>query len=160
MTTSEMPCVIDTSKIPSNGLELKLDATPAQKEKIAERLGIIRLSELKSRVLVTKDTFITVHASFTAQVIQKDVVTNEALPQTINESFDEVFIEKKDLKEPFSENDLDAPEVIENHQLDIGELIIQYLSLSLDDFPSERADFVYREKEENPFSVLKKLKKD
>ena len=164
MTTSEMPYVIDTSKIPQNGLELTLEASSEQNKKIAERLGIVQLSDFKSRIVVTRESLITVRAAFTAQVIQKDIVTNEDVHETIDDSFEELFIEKKDLKEPFAEDDLDAPEIIENHQLDIGELIIQYLALSLDAFPrgQETADFIYQEGEEkeNPFSVLKKMKKD
>ena len=164
MTLSEMPYVIDTSKIPQDGLTLEITSSVSQAEKIAQRLGIVRLFDFKSRVLITREGLITVRGTFTAQVVQKDVVTGEEVPESIEDSFEELFVDKKDAKESFPEENPDSPEVIENNQLDIGELLIQYLALSLNPFPrkQETADFVYREgdEKENPFSVLKKLKKD
>ena len=163
MTDSEMPYVIDTSKIPQNGLELEIKASPAQEKEIAKRLDIVSLADFKSRILITHEDLITIRAAFTAQVVQKDVVTGEDISESVDDSFEEHFVDKKDLKTPFAEDNLDAPEVIENNQLDIGELLIQYLALSLDAFPrrQETADFVYQEGEEkeNPFAVLEKLKK-
>lgn len=164
MNISEMSYVIDTSKIPLNGMEFVVEASEQEAQKIAERLGIVSLSEFKSHVFVTKEDLITVRAAFTAQVVQKDVVTSENVSQSIDDSFEENFIDKKSVKEPFDTDDLDSPEIIENNELDIGELLIQYLALSLDAFPrnQEDAEFIYQEGEEkeNPFLVLKKLKKD
>ena len=163
MTDSEMPYIIDTSKIPQNGLDLEIEASPTQAKEIAKRLGIVHLSNFKSRLFISREELIIVRGAFTAQVIQKDVVTGEDVSEAVDDSFEEHFIDKKDLKTPFTEDNLDSPEIIENNQLDVGELLIQYLALSLDAFPrgQETADFIYREGEEkeNPFSVLEKLKK-
>ena len=75
MNISEMSHIIDTSKIPLNGMEFVVEASETEAKKIAERLGIVNLSDFKSHVFVTKEDLITVRAAFTAQVIQKDVVT-------------------------------------------------------------------------------------
>ena len=164
MNISEMSHIIDTSKIPLNGMEFVVEASETEAKKIAERLGIVNLSDFKSHVFVTKEDLITVRAAFTAQVIQKDVVTGDDVSQSIDDSFEENFIDEKAVKEPFDVDDLDSPEIIENHELDSGELLIQYLALSLDAFPRNQddAEFIYHEGEEkeNPFLVLKKLKKD
>lgn len=164
MNISEMSYVIDTSKIPLNGMEFVVEASTTEAQKIAQRLDIVSLADFKSHVFITKEDLITVRAAFTAQVTQKDVVTGEDVLQNIDDSFEENFIDKKSIKEPFDADNLDSPEIIENHELDIGELLIQYLALSLDEFPRNQmdAEFIYQEGEEteNPFLVLKKLKKD
>ena len=166
MIKSEMPQVIDIRNIPDTGKVFDLKATPEQLKAIANRLKLVDLKSLTAHVEVKGQTRIKVRGTFEARVTYQCVVTLEPFEESIINSFNTVF-EKSSRQETELDLDMEAEDIepLESDYLDIGEYIIQQLSLSLDLFPKKNKGLVfsYEEgKEEDdayhPFDKLKILK--
>lgn len=120
-----------------------------------------------------------------AKIVQPCVITLEPVEEKLREEFTAYYLDERNVSS-FSnaqrqkdESDPDEggipherempdaheePEVIRNGKLDLGELIVQSLGLGVNPYPrSKKAETrdtdepVYKDKEENAFSVLKDL---
>lgn len=171
-------------EIPSQGKEFKISPSDAEKKAIASRLQIVSLEELNATLSVSRQNghVIQVSGKFDARLTQNCVVTMEPLKQDVSDEFDawyadheqavpfkrvqqEALAKREMIDLPILEEDED-PEQIEDGKIDLGELVTQYLSLSLDPYPhKEGIDYENKEivrkgpvKETlrpNPFAALK-----
>lgn len=171
------PVAVD-SLIPDKPRHERFAATAEECAALAARFDLQALSGLTADLTVTRvaeGNIIKVEGDFGAEVVQTCVVSLQGVPAEIRAHLDTYFTE--DGKEGF---DGDEPPdaameeefpdmVMENGQLDLGELVAQYLALELDPYP--RAPGVGLpahlsesggEKPNRPFEVLKNLtaKKD
>lgn len=137
-----------------------VEATPEECAALAKRFDLRALSGLKANLTVRRvagGEVVRVEGNLEAEVVQSCVVSLRDVPARVQGSFDTYFTE-----EPVDEEDDDAPEMISNGYIDLGEVVAQYLSLSLDPYP--RAPGVNLAAQlagtgfsipENPFAVLK-----
>lgn len=167
-----------------SGTKVEYVANEQECEALARRFSIPRILELKAdcefRKLSQKeigDYKLSVHLK--AKIIQKCVMTLNDVNESIEENFLIIFqMEKRSKKADdlakeieFEAHEEDI-EVILDKEIDAGEYIAEYLSLSINPYP--RQDNVTREElghkiiteedvnsepeKKNPFSVLKDLK--
>lgn len=175
---------IDAATVSSNETVRTIEATPAERLALAERLDLEALDGLKATLRLKRvrgGEMVRVSGAISADVVQTCVVTLDPIPNHVEESFEELFAPPHLVPEMTEETILDflsddIPEPFDNGRIDLGELVAQHLSLALDPFPhapgvdpveiieadeEEAAGRAGSEAEEgrpNPFSALAKLK--
>jgi len=117
-----------------------------------------------------KTNMLDVEGNLKAVVLQQSVISLEVFEKEYQVPFAYHFDTKMTYNEfkdmDYGIND-DAPDIIENGQIDLVQMAIEQLALCLDDYPrqtGETFNFVSEFDEEttkraNPFSVLQNLKK-
>ncbi len=173
-----------------------LSISPSDEEmsSIANRLGIEGISALKADMEIRRNPgnmVIHVSGRITARVAQKCVVTLDTVEEDVDTPFEGWFadktqalsftkakrereLEKQKGEQPILSEEED-PEPIIDGKIDIGELVVQYLSLGLNPYPrKEGASYEGKfgesssniqgasktgEVYENPFMALKDWKK-
>lgn len=120
--------------------------------------------------LLKKEHVVTVEGFVDADVEQVSVISLENFTKHYHNDFSLKFDTKMtlaDLKELDFEYDDDVLDILDNGQIDLASIAMEHLALVLDDFPrkdGEEFSFQSEFDEEttlanNPFAVLKKLKK-
>jgi uncharacterized metal-binding protein YceD (DUF177 family) len=171
-------------KLKANGAAVEISATPSECAALAERLGLIELKTLNARLELQRQATaagpeVIVEGDFSAQVVQPCAVTLDPIESCVasrlrvrymsRQAFAE--LEAGDDHEIVLDMDEDDTEPLPDGDLDLGELVAQYLALSLVSYPrKEGVDLsgigIKSEDEEglssktgktSPFSVLKKL---
>ena len=171
------------------GDEVKVSLSPDDeaKTRLAQRLGLLSLDSLKADIVVSRganEICYNVKGHFSADIVQKCVVTLEPVVGHVEDEF-EAWYADPDVAVPLAKarheklnekghgelpilDERDDPEALVDGKIDLGELITQYVALSLDPYPhAEGAEEVMKEKlsedqEEaevkNPFAALKDWK--
>ena len=181
---NEFSRIFNLDLIKKNGTEIEYEASEEECQKLAERFSIPKVVSLKAKCklkkLAQKDFGdYSLFVDMNAEIIQQCVITLEDVGESIDEKFSIIF--KRDSSSEAGRNqekeiDFDADEedivFIQDNEVDIGEYIAEYLSLSMNPYP--RRDKVDRDKlgyrilsedqlnvlseKKNPFGVLKDLK--
>lgn len=114
-----------------------IEADESERAALAARLELVRLDRLLVEVTLRRKVgkaLIRVNGRLLADVVQSCVATMAPVPGRVDQTFDEIFApEGYDLGE-YAEDD-DRPEYFDGHEIDIGELSTQILSLFLDPYP-------------------------
>lgn len=160
-------------EIGPDGLDIAIEANPDERGGLIERFGLLSLDRLAAQLhLAVSPSGISVRVSgrFQTRVSQECVVSLEPVEIDVDEPLEAEFgpaaAESEILVSP------DGPEPVEplvDGRIDLGELVVQHLSLALDPYPQrpgaqppkviEDADKSSKDVEENPFSVLATLRK-
>lgn len=137
------------AEIPADGLSLQLDATASERAAVAGRLGLLNLDLLQGvlsiRPLARGGLELT--GSMKAKLEQSCVVTLEVLPDEVSRPLHLRFLDEDAFRqhESAQEDPLDGPDVEpmpDSETLDLGELLVEELSLALDPYPRQAdADF-------------------
>ena len=170
--------------ITKSGTIIEIEATDDERARLAHRFAIPSIAHLKAKCALKKQSQkergdYKLLVQMDAEVSQRCVMTLEEVSESINEEFLIIFqIDQTDDDENVQSREVDIDveeddiEIIKNTEIDIGEFIAEYLSLSLNPYPrqenvhgrelgvkilSEDEVSVQTEKK-NPFSVLKELK--
>jgi uncharacterized metal-binding protein YceD (DUF177 family) len=143
----------------------RLEANQAEREALAERLGIIALDSLTAEIALSPAPGGALRARGTirAEVVQACVVTLDPVPELVEEVLDWRILPAGEA----ASDDLDeGPDEIESEpdgSVDLGEALAQELSLSLDPYPrapgAELPDEA-RAAAENPFAAMRSIKKN
>jgi uncharacterized metal-binding protein YceD (DUF177 family) len=153
-----------------------LDIRPTREEytELALRCGILEVKDLDAHITLTqgaKPDLFRIEGELHASVVQACGVSFTPVAEKIHESFDEILTtdpKALDAPEETDENPNQPVELIENDHVDLGDIIAQWLAVSLNPYPrSDTPEFAHIEQKENesgekthtPFSVLEKLKK-
>jgi len=138
-----------------------LIATLEEQSIIAKRLNLQSIGRLEAQGEIQKKDHIYVSGTVIADVTQLCVRTLVPLPQHLEVEINEVFTPVPE--ETQEEIELEAEELTEPLQgniLDLGEVVIQLLSLNIDPYPvaPESGPVEYKENNgaSSPFEVLKK----
>jgi uncharacterized metal-binding protein YceD (DUF177 family) len=104
-------------------------------------------------------TVIYVEGSLSASLTRECVASLELMDEQVTEMFELEFsrVASADAVDPF---DIEAPEVIEGDKLDLGELLVQQLSLAMAPFPRKPdtpslAEAYAPPEKVSPFAALK-----
>jgi len=168
---SALDASIRIDHLPSEGRDLKLSASEAQRAALAERLMISAVEKLD--VTLNAAPFrggIRVLGRLASTIVQPCVVTFEPVTQTIDEAIDRVFLPGRDKQHaPGAEvfidiDEEDAPDYFEGPEVDLTELIVETLSLAIDPYPRAAGASLENipqppdEAPDSPFSSLKSLR--
>ncbi len=142
-TPNEFPRPQAVDKIPPSGLRVTISATPKECAAVAARLGLLRLDALQAELELRRDgdgLAVQVSGKLTAQAQQACVVTLVPVPASIAEPVTGCFMPPEAIPEEegsFSLADADEPVIdpIIHGMIDVGELVVQHLSLALDPYP-------------------------
>jgi uncharacterized metal-binding protein YceD (DUF177 family) len=165
--------LIAVAKVGESGLVQKVAAGANDFSRIASYLDLARIDALSAEMTLTRwrAKGIRVSGKLKAVVTQTCVVTLDPLPARIEAEFERRFLpaetpakghaDQRDvIVDPEGE---DPPEPLDR-DIDLGELLIEELALSLDPYP-RKPDVEFRAGEEpaseprkNPFAALAKLK--
>jgi len=166
-------------------VEYHLSPSEEERSSLARRLGVIAVHSLDANLKVVRIDRRTLHVTgnLSGEVVQECIKTLEPLDANVSDEFeawyaeeDQVvsFVRAKHEKHRIdgeSENPVldekDDPETIIDGRINLGELVTQYFSLSLDPYPCKvRDDDVAdierieseRNESRNPFAKLKELR--
>lgn len=178
---------IDADKIGKAPLKLKISPPDEERKRLAKRMNVSDLKSLEADIVISRDAgsnVLFVSGQIHANVTQPCIITAKPVHSEIQDSFEAWYADekqavsfakaKKEKQEregeggevPFLDESED-PEPIENGQIDVGELVAQYLSLAINPYP--QAEGVELPEEpikaaaespiyENPFAALKDWK--
>ncbi len=158
--THEFSFEIDLDGLGSQEKHYRLQANEDERRKIAARLQTPSVEKLEGDLQVTATKAgIRVTGSMSASLTRECVASLEHLGEVVEEKFDIDFTRTP----PQSEAelvDLEAPEYIGGDTLDLGELLVQQLSLAMDPFPrkpdAQSLAAAYAPAENlSPFAILK-----
>lgn len=172
--TTELSRKIDLSDIYEHkGVTLDIRASSDECKALAERCHILEVQDMNAHITLkptARREIIKIEGDLMAHVVQECCVTLAPVIETIDESFKETVTTSEEALVPESEIDGDDDKpvaLVEGDQIDIGEIVAQWLTLSLNPFPRSDAPlYEYIEEKtgdheagtHTPFSVLGKLK--
>jgi hypothetical protein len=178
----EWSFMVDADKVGSSDLKLSLKPNEEERKNLARRLGIKTLESLEADLSFAREAG-TIHVTGTlrADVKQECVVSGKPCPDHITEEFEawyadkdktvslakarhEKQVHKGGIETPIL-SEAEDPEPLIEGKIDAGELITQYLSLSINPYPhAEGVEYEHGDdappppKLDNPFAALKDWK--
>ncbi len=184
---SEWSYLFDTEELDENPVKLSIAPGDEENALLTKRLDILSLDALSADLTISRDKgsmIVRVQGSFAASVTQNCVVTTDPVRSEIKEEFKAWYADseqavslakvKRDKLVEAGQGELpvlnekDDPEAIIEGKIDLGELVTQYLSLSINPYPhAEGAEFEVGDDEKsdppsdirkNPFAALKDWK--
>lgn len=148
-----------------------ITATPAECKALAERFEVRELENVKATINIRRvagGTAVKLDGDIEADVVQSCVISLADVHDHIKAHFETFFTENaEDVTDDieFSPDDDDPPEMVQNGQIDLGEVVAQYLSLEIDPYPKAPGVSLPAQHTEagaevknNPFAVLGALK--
>lgn len=123
----------------------RLTATPQECKDLAQRLGLIRLDKFQATFDILKASWslggFQIQGTLQADLEQECVRTLTPFPISLTEKFSVNIIDvhHKSTDIPDMEDLFVDIEYMDQGMIDIGELAVQYLSLSLDPYPKSQA---------------------
>lgn len=160
--------VIDLENASERGRPDSFMATKEQCEQIMEVFDLLDLKSftVQSQVHLLGDGIYELLGSLNAVVVQPSIVSCEPVTTSISEPFTVRLVpSQKRMVDYESSHPDDDCDVYENQKYDLGNLALEYLSLSLPTHPKlvgESGDHIEFDEEEkpSPFAVLNDLKKE
>lgn len=149
------------------GVTRRIQPDEALRRQIARSLDLISLDTFDAELHVApvREGWL-LSGRLQAEAVQACGITLDPLPVTIDERFSVNLVEGAPVATGEGEVEVsiddDAPDVIENGKIDLGQYAIEQLVLSLDPFPRKPgAEFVQPPEpvEISPFAVLKQFKR-
>lgn len=177
----EFSVIVRLDSIGEESREFEISASQDEKVDLSTRFGLVSIDEFDARLVLTwlkPGKVLSVRGQISARVTQSCVVSLDPVPADIDEEIDIIYSQN-----PGETSDIVDPneaETLEGEAIDIGEIVSDELSLSLNPYPrrsdidpasvelgpgaqllsEEAADQNAREtaKKSNPFEVLARLK--
>ena len=163
--------LVSVAKIGEAGLEQTIEAKPQELEKIAAHLELVSVQKLVADVALARwrGKGIRITGALKADVTQACVVTLDPVEEHVEVEFERRFLpeetmgrEQPETHDIFVDPDGEDPTEPLGREIDIGEILIEELSLNLDPYPRKPGvEFKGEATEgarENPFAKLAKLK--
>ncbi|MCB1592359.1 MAG: hypothetical protein KDI90_07905 [Alphaproteobacteria bacterium] len=150
----EWSFLFDTESLGNKPVTLTIEPDRQQAESVIKRLGLDGLDNLKASITLRRNPgnmVIHIEGLITARAYQKCVVTLAPLEMDIKAPFEAWYadssqtlsftkakrereLEKENTEQPVLDESED-PEPIVNGHIDLGELVVQHLSLNIDPYP-------------------------
>ena len=154
LSPSEWFYPIDADSVPATGRTLHIQAAAENLDAIAERVGVINIKSVEASIHLQPQNgghvlYISGHVK--ADIVQECITTLEPIDSHVEDDF-EAWYADHDRALPFSRvkhqikiteegeeiqmlEEKDDPEPLINGQVDLGEVVIQFLSLAIDPYP-------------------------
>jgi len=154
------PFAID--RLGTAAIEEHIVATPAERAAVAKRLDLLGLDRLEATLSLrpaASGTLLEVTGRIDADVVQSCVVSLEPVPASLSLPVELTFSLTRPAPE-FDEEavDPDAPEPLPPGGLDLGEEVVQMLSLGLDPYPRAPGAALPADASDGPDNPFLKLK--
>jgi uncharacterized metal-binding protein YceD (DUF177 family) len=165
--------LVTVAKIGESGLQQTIEAKPPELEKIAAHLELVAVQKLTADVAFARwrGKGIRLNGKLKADVTQACVVTLDPVEAHVEVEFERRFLpeetlgrEQPEAHEVFVDPDGEDPAEPLGREIDVGEILVEELSLNLDPYP-RKAGVEFKGEEgdapdrrENPFAKLAKLK--
>jgi uncharacterized metal-binding protein YceD (DUF177 family) len=142
------------------GITRHLAPDETARARIIKALDLASLASLEATITVAPaHVGWTLSGRVTADAEQVCGITLDPLPVTVDERFSVHLVEQVEASSEVEVTlDDDAPDVIEEGRIDLGQYVVEQFALALDPFPRKPgAEFVQPEEpaEISPFAVLK-----
>lgn len=155
LTPPEFSRVVQADRVESTSGGLALSATAEEREGLARRYGILGVERLDATVRLhwRAGGQVVLDGEFDADVVQSCVVTLEPVAGHVADSFQVVFDPEapreaigEDIEVMQGEELGEDLEPLVDGRIDVGEMVAQYLALSLEPYPRRpEADAVLAE---------------
>lgn len=147
--------------LPSNGLDVTVEATPEERQALARDFGLPAVHSLTASFhLSGSERGVEVTGGIEAELEQTCVVTLEPFTTRLREPVEVGYAAPGT---PVPDGD-DPPDEIVGGRIDLGALTTEFMALGLDPYPRKPGvDFAYRASEaeaDTPFAALGKLRGD
>jgi uncharacterized metal-binding protein YceD (DUF177 family) len=159
---------VPVGKISDAGLMLDVVANASDLPKIAAHLDLLSLQSLRAEVSLSRwrGKGVLVAGHFKAEVTQACVVTLDPVEAHVEGAFERRFLPNaadSEAREVRVDPEGDDPAEPLGREIDVGEILVEELSLGLDPYPRKSGvEFTGEQdkvaKSDSPFSVLAKLK--
>ncbi|MGH1403328.1 MAG: YceD family protein [Alphaproteobacteria bacterium] len=177
---------IDSSPIGERETKIEIDAPADVLENLCKRLKVHSIDSLKACVYLQRNAvnrYVHVKGDIKAELKQCCVITTDPVSEIVHDAFSTWYVEpnkavsftkaKRDRLSPKEKDELpmleeeEDPEMIVDGKIDLGELIVQNLSLALNPYPRVEGAAFEQDKEgecapegmyDNPFAALKEWK--
>lgn len=170
--TGEFSRIVTLDRLGEHKIAERIEATVEERALVSARLGLLGLDSLSAdcRLSPGLGGLIVVDGRWAAELTQACVVTLEPVHQSLSGDFQVSYqtlvagtkVESEVLVDPEAD---DPPEPLPGEGIDLGELVVQELAVSLDPYPRVDGAVLpdrYRpsedEGETSPFAALKVLK--
>lgn len=157
--------VLPASDIPPGGRTVRIEASAEERKAVAKTLGLPAIASLTANFTAKPSgrDRIAVTGRVRADVTQLCVISAEPLEAHVEEevelSFSPDGVAFDDMSPDIAD---DAPDLMENEQIDLGVVAVEFLSLGLEPYPRKPgavfAPEPIADETRNPFSVLRDLK--
>lgn len=142
-TETEFSYRIDLNALPRAGKSFSLSAPEHIRAKVANRLGAPSVEKLEGdAALSATRTKISLSGVLRASLTRECVASLEPMAENIEEEFDVTFLRQPDTQptdgpanDESWDSEEDAPEIHYGDHFDLGEFLVQQVSLAMDPFP-------------------------
>ena len=161
--TPELHRPIAADRIGAGGLDVLVEATPAECAALATRMKLPAVAALRCQFRLQRDTAgsLLAHGHLIAHVVQSCVVSLEDFATSVEERFTVRFVETGQETDDDDPDSLDEVSFV-NGILDLGEAAAEQLALALDPYPrapdAEMPD-ISDEQAAHPFAALEGLRR-
>lgn len=150
---------INIDTLTKDPFDIFLKATPEERAIIQKRLNVISIESIEAKLQLRKKGLIFLKGTIQADITVECVRTLVAFQQHLKIKVAEAFLPPTgDTETPLSEE----VEPLEEEILNIGEIVIQLISLNLDSYPvapdTLPLDYQEEKPSDSPFELLKKKK--
>lgn len=172
----EFSHLIEISILPEEGRLFVLEPDKLTLKKLAIRYAIPKVADLRADIFaVPTSNGVRISGNIKANLVRECVASLEEMEESVDSHFELTFDRTVDqelspelLEEHGIEKTLElleGPEPLEGDNIDIGELMVQQLSLTMDPFPRKEGAIALSEVygndvETSPFDVLKSVLPD
>jgi uncharacterized metal-binding protein YceD (DUF177 family) len=158
---SSITLSINIETVTAKSQHFHLIATLQEKEEMAIRLNLLSVDRLEAELHLKKKERFFLTGIIVADVTQQCVRTLIPFSQHLEIDVEEIFFPETDeAKDDIDIDLLEEVEPIHGNILDVGEVVIQLLSLSLDPYPvaptTTPIDYHEDKESSSPFNILKK----
>jgi uncharacterized metal-binding protein YceD (DUF177 family) len=138
---------LDLVLVTDNGIERRIVADPAEKERLASEIGLLELRSLVADVRLTsgRGGAIDLDGRINAEIVQACVVSLVPVEQTIDEPFSLRFVRADSRQAPpppkagaeimIDPAAPDPPDVLTGAVLDLGPIVVEHFVLAIDPYP-------------------------
>lgn len=121
------------------GVEVRreIEANESELEALAARLGLPKLDSLSAEITLRRlsgGPLIGASGRLKAELVQNCVATLAPVCGHLDEKFEETFA-PEGYRPGNDEDGDDSPEIFDGHEIDVGEIAAQFLSVLLDPYP-------------------------
>ncbi|KAB2834456.1 MAG: DUF177 domain-containing protein [Caedimonadaceae bacterium] len=156
---SPLTTSINIETLTKDPFDIFLKATSEERAVIQKRLNIISIENIEAELQLRKKEFIFLKGTIQADITVECVRTLVAFQQHLKIKVDETFLPSTGNTETSLSEEV---EPLEEETLNIGEIVIQLISLNLDPYPvapdTLPLDYQEEKPSSSPFEILKKKK--
>jgi len=157
---TDLSLKIKVSELERNLGPFNLNASQNDLVALGERFGLVALSSLSAEVRIVNkgsDNGILVSGQLKAELVQRCIATLKSVPENLDIPFELLLVDpekadRMDANESYLDPDAPEYDALESDVIDIGEIVAQTLSISMDPYP--RLDVASTETPNNPNVTL------